>query len=285
MLEALVMKNILRMSPPAGVRPLGLSRVRVKPDGTTVIHLDELVDGMHADELMLRWCEQILPVSGSLGLYGAMGLRVLRASGGVLTVRLTGENAVMTLIGNGSWRDVIDQHRRNVESVGCAPLWDRTRYGKYERSEGRWLEPTAWLLSGLFRRSGIFHGLGAHFVVDGWPSGYSWVLELTTDLTSGEIETAKRQHEFLDVLLDRHLGLPLQIAHEYCVCWRPIGWGTDCRYELKPVDGSLTGELQIRFRWVSDKPLPLDKLLEHSVRRRRQRPALLPGRSQSPPQQ
>ncbi|KRQ29957.1 hypothetical protein AOT83_10995 [Mycobacteroides sp. H001] len=146
---------------------------------------------------------------------------------------------------------MLSLRQRELEADGCSPRWGPASPQEYEDTI---VDIHAWcasLGSGLLRRLAIFHSLGAPYIVDGWINPGTWILELTTDdVSSCSPNLATRHDEFLALLCDEHLGLPLRIDTKYCICERPFGFSAACTYTLVPRHGPSRQELQIRFRWV-----------------------------------
>lgn len=252
LLEAWVMHRLQRAWMGVDTRPLGASRIRVPEHRTPTIHLDERRSV--ARSVALRWCEELLPCGGPDGETecGVPGLRVLRSLGFDLVVGLAGTAATLTVRAACSWPEVLQLRRHEAELAGSIPRWDPASSVEAPEDYEMWLlTDSASLGSALLRRLAIFHHLGMPYIVDGWQNPDTWILELTTNgISSYSPELARRHDEFLALLLDEHLGIPLRIDNVHCVCTQPFGYGTACYHTLAPTTGLASWQLQIRFRWV-----------------------------------
>ena len=252
LLEAWVMHRLQRAWRGLGTRPLGVSRIRVPEYRTPTIHLDERRSV--GSSVALRWCEELLPCGGPDGETecGVPGLRVLRIAGCDLVVGLAGTAATLTVRAACSWREVLQLRRLEAEQAGSIPQWDlATPLRAHEDYEMWLLTDLASLGSALLRRLAIFHQLGTPYIVDGWENPDTWILELTTeDISACSPDLARRHDEFLALLLDQHLGLPLRVDKVHCVCTQPFGYGTACYYSMVQSADPASWQLQIRFRWI-----------------------------------
>lgn len=169
-----------------------------------------------------------------------------------MIVGLAGTAATLTVRAACSWREVLQLRRDEAEGAGAIPRWDPKKpVGAYEDYEMWLLTDLASLGSALLRRLAIFHQMGTPYIVDGWENADTWILELTTDdISSCSPQLARRHDEFLALLLDEHLGVPLRIDNVHCICTQPFGYGTACYHTLAPTTGPASWHLQIRFRWV-----------------------------------
>lgn len=225
------------------VSPLGVHRIRVPALGSPTIHLDERVDA-------LSWCREILPVICEGEINGVSRLRVNKVAGPDLILEMDGTLARLAVHAAGvRWREVLHQRQEELEPFDLRLLWDSGRSTEEELQICQWHRPVAWLGSSLFRRSAAFQQTGGPCEFDAWLTGDRWVLELTAALPRGEHRSAQQHDEFLELLLDEHLGLPLRIERKTCVCSDQFKGGSICFFHLVPRDEESTGRVQIRFCW------------------------------------
>ncbi|MCH9734107.1 MAG: hypothetical protein K0U78_06075 [Actinomycetia bacterium] len=250
----------------------GVDRVRIRPDGTIALHVDNFSKDGHR-RLAPALLAKLLPDTraGEL-LHGEPGVRVHDANGSALVLTtVEGSPRVSVLVQDGDWRADLDALARQCEAVDGEPAWSKPEYTDAERAWLCWEDwgrspdwvrrvraastPTKALGSGLLRRVAAFHRIGEAHALSAWTREAigsnpdemfrRWNIEVVRD------RPAKPDHDHLvDAMCAPFYGLPLREVSRWCSCTsgrNDSSPGRQCTVTLVTTDHDHPVELQLRF--------------------------------------
>ncbi|MFD6540627.1 hypothetical protein [Streptomyces goshikiensis] len=245
----------LAWTPRSKVHPWGITRVLGTPN-----HLDlalEPTPNMATD------LAELLPRSGECGLKGIPGGRLLRADDSGITLGVLNTTATVTFTGITMRRWNRALATTDAEALNCGEtLCFRTHPRSWAPEEidayppyrdkaplGRMNAESAWLVSGVLRRTPIVHALGVILHTSAWynpnrPAGEHWILDLQHEAP----DRPEVHDRLVHALMHPRIGLGLAPVDHYCTCGTP--WSHACQTDLAATDGR-PGRLQLRFNRLS----------------------------------
>ncbi|MGW0422776.1 hypothetical protein [Streptomyces sp. NPDC003015] len=240
--------------------PVGITSV-LPATGSLTLTLDAS-STRHGHTLAAHALEGLLPVALPASerseddpeIIGVQGIRVVRATRTALHLTLVGTSAslILTSAGDTDWKALLDTRHRELTDAGYRPCWGDPVFAEQERdfraAHAEWClatERSSWLSSGLLRRVGLLHEVGAAYCTRYWVTWDDWKFELRHD------PGVQPPHDLLvDLLVHSWWGMPLSVDMRHCQCdatWADPRYDRECRLELSGPAGS-SGTLQLRFR-------------------------------------
>lgn len=256
LLESQVM-NYLGRGGNLWAHPLGMEKIILSGSNYPVIVLDSHTQWPSRDVVRVSThaLDELLPVAErNVQVHGPVGLRVQKVAGRDLHLSSVGTQSRVILRGvpGTSWEDELQkQWEKFSDSEDMTPLWLAPTLTGAERRDLESLPEhwdsrggLAWIGSGMLRRLALLHSSVNICTASSWITGDEWIFEL-----DGAPRVPLDHDTFVRRIADSIWGLNLRIYRRNCYC-AIAGYeaGYQCTYFLHPVDKSLSGTLQFRFR-------------------------------------
>jgi hypothetical protein len=235
--------------------PLGVARVRINPDNTLMVYVDNFYRLLKGDtkyafaEHVVRSCLPHMCENGELR--GVPGLRIVGIKGRDLTVSLPNSDCRVVLRASAGtrWSSHIAALEADLTHDALQGMWKEPTLTVRERRFEAETAPRvsvhrrelAWLGSGLLRRIALLHTSNNAYSTKQWVTAGTWFFEFDR-----RFDVPVDHDTLISRLCNPRRGLGLQVKHAMCMCAYPEAkWG-DCVLDLEAVDGS-PGVLQLRF--------------------------------------
>ncbi|MFF4331185.1 hypothetical protein ACFYZT_32355 [Streptomyces sp. NPDC001591] len=198
----------------------------------------------------------LLPRTDEYGeITGVPGART-RVENGQVLLCLPDTTASVTLLGldPAEWQKAVDDQDHEMITYGMTPCHrdgpDRWHPEErpYRRPSSWGAAASAWLTSGLLRRTCLIRSLGVPLAVTGWlncrehDGGERWII----DPTFAEGRSATGHRRLTALLAAPAWGMPVTVADEYCNCHLPADYTDQCTTALGAVRADRPGVLEVR---------------------------------------
>ncbi|GAB3428629.1 hypothetical protein [Flindersiella endophytica] len=237
------------------IYPFGIRRVRPRTDS--------LLIELESDAMVSQAVQALLPASAEgHDVYGVPGLRFRQVDERSIELYRAGTTTSVLLAGFEPWvwHQAAKEYEASVAEMGLEAYWpvSTDTFVDYEAEfDQRYEKPyegSAWLGSGLLRRTRLIIAVGRHVRTTAWANaatrGTTWCIEMEHDL--GE----RIDHgEYARALALPNLGLPVEVSRVWCHCDKERPY---CVVDLDGTNGHL-GRVNLRFIQYADRFSDYDK--------------------------